>query len=275
MLVTALLVALREGLEISLILGIIFAYLKKLSQRQHFKYVWLGSGAALVLAGALGSVLYVVTGEQEWSGQADLETGVFLVAVGILSYMTFWMKQNSRSLGRVIQGRVDAAVHRGGVWQIVFLAFITVIREVLELVMFLLAIADQGHQASPVAWGALAGLAIAAAVGWSIYRGTARLNLNRFFRIMGNALIVVAAGLLGNAVHSAAEAGIWHPTAYAYDLSSVLSAHSVVGSVLHALIGYSDHPSVLQAAVWVVYLAVALVLFNRGSGRPAQTAARA
>ncbi|MCL6444187.1 MAG: FTR1 family protein [Alicyclobacillus sp.] len=263
----SLLVALREGLEISLILGIIFSYLKKLSRRDNFKYVWLGSGLAFVIAGLCAVLLYVWTGEQEWSGQAYLETAVFLLAVAILSYMTFWMKKNSRSMQHGIRAKIDAAVDRGGVFQIVFLAFITIVREVLELMMFLLAIATQGHEPGHVAGGAASGLVIAAMMGWAIYRGTSRLNLKLFFQIMGNVLIVVGAGLLGNAIHSAIEAGILQPTHYAYDLSDVLSSDSVLGGILHALIGYTDHPTVLQVGVWALYLLIALVLFNRHSAQ--------
>jgi high-affinity iron transporter len=126
----------------------------------------MGSGLALVLAAGLGILLYVWTGQQEWSGQVYLEMVVFLFAVGILSYMTFWMKKNSRSMGRGIQSRIDTALDRGGVFQLIFLAFITVIREVLEMIMFLLAIATQGHGAKPVGLGALLVLRFLRRLGW-------------------------------------------------------------------------------------------------------------
>jgi high-affinity iron transporter len=106
----------------------------------------------------------------------------------------------------------------------------------------------------------------------AIYRGTSRINLKLFFQIMGNVLIVVGAGLLGNAVYSAIEAGIIKPVAYAYDLSNMLSSHGVIGAVLHALIGYTEHPSVIQAGVWLLYLVIALIIFNRRNVNRQQTA---
>ncbi|WAH37447.1 FTR1 family iron permease [Alicyclobacillus dauci] len=259
----SLLVALREGLEISLILGIIFSYLRKVNRSDAFKYVWSGSGLALILAAGLGIILYRLTGQQEWAGQVYLEVVVFIFAVAILSYMTFWMKKNSRSMNRGIQSRIDSALNQGGVFQLIFLAFITVIREVLEMIMFLLAVATQGHGAKPVGLGALIGLLISAAIGFAVYRGTSHINLKLFFQVMGNVLIVVGAGLLGNAVHSAIEAGIIKPVAYVYDLSTVLNSNGTLGAILHAFVGYTDHPSIIQAAVWVIYLIISLVMFNR------------
>lgn len=263
MFAAAALVGLREGLEMSLILGIIFSYLRRLGRRDAFKYVWLGSGIAFVLCLIIGGLLYRLTSDEEWSGQADLEVVIFLFAVGVLSYMTFWMKKNSRSMGNQIQKQIDTALDNGGVFQLTFLAFITVIRESLELVMFLLALATQNHNAGMVSFGGVFGLLIAAIIGWGIYRGTTYINLKLFFKVMGNVLIVVAAGLLGNAVSSAIEAGWLPPVAYVFNLQNVLNHHGLIGGVLHALIGYSDHPSIIQATIWSIFLVSALVLFNR------------
>lgn len=268
MFAAAAIVGLREGLEMSLILGIIFSYLRRLNRRDAFKYVWLGSGIAFAVCLVIGGLLYHFTGEQEWSGQAYLEVFVFLIAVGILSYMTFWMKKNSRSMSGQIREQIDKAVDNGGVLQLTFLAFITVIRESLELVMFLLALATQNHRAAPVSLGGLLGLVIAILIGWGIYRGTTRINLQMFFKVMGNILIVVAAGLLGNAISSAIEVGWLNPIVYVYDLQNVLNHHSLIGSILSALVGYSDHPSIIQAAVWFVFLVLALILFNRKKTAP-------
>lgn len=271
----SLLVALREGLEISLILGIIFSYLRRLKRKDAYKSVWLGAGSAFILSIAVGSILYVLTGDEEWSGQPYLEAIIFIVAVIILSYMTMWMKKNSRAMGKGIQANIDHALVKGGTFQLAGLAFLTVIREGMELIMFLLAISiNEKAGLLPVGSGAVIGVVIAGIIGWGIYRGTSKINLNIFFKIMGNILIIVAAGLLGNAVHELTEVGIFSPMGYLYDWQDVLNHHGAVGGVLHALIGYSDHLSVIQFSVWVVYLIVALTLFNRNGVKGQKTSVK-
>lgn len=263
MFTSAMLVGLREGLEMSLILGIIFSYLRRLDRKDAFKYVWLGSGIAFAVCLVIGGLLYHFTGEEEWSGQAYLEVFIFIIAVGILSYMTFWMKKNSRSMSGQLHQQINKALDSGGVLQLTFLAFITVIRESLELIMFLLALSTQNHSAATVSFGGVVGLLIAVFIGWGVYRGTTHINLQVFFKVMGNMLIVVAAGLLGNAVKSVIEVGWLQPVFYVYDLQNVLNHHSLIGGTLHALIGYSDHPSIIQATGWFAFLVISLVLFNR------------
>ncbi|MCF8564962.1 FTR1 family protein [Alicyclobacillus tolerans] len=270
----ALLVSLREGVEISLILGIIFSYLRRLNRPDGFKFVWLGTLLAALLAALVGVGLYVVTGSgQEWAYQTYLEASVMLLAVVILSYMTFWMKKNSRLLGKDIQQRIQSALDKRGVASLTFLAFITVIREGIETVMFLLGLAYEGHgHPSMVVLGTVVGFAIAAVLGWVIYKGTYKVNLTSFFQVMGTLLIVVAAGLLATAIGSLIEAHVLSPVAYVFNWTGILNQDTAVGAVLHALVGYSDHPSILQAGAWAVYLVVALVLYNRrndrGSRRP-------
>jgi len=265
----AFLVALREGLEISLILGIIFSYLRGLNRKSAFRYIWIGAGSAFAISIIAGSILYVLTNEEEWSGQVYLETAIFFIATAILSYMTFWMKKNNRSLNKGVHAQIDKALnHSDGVMQLVGLAFITVIREGLELIMFLLALSIEAKNgAIPVSSGAIVGLIVATFIGWGIYGGAAKLNLKLFFQVMGNVLIIVAAGLLGNAIKGLIEMNILKPYGYLYDLTAVLNHHGAVGGLLHALVGYSDHLSTAQFLVWIIYLLIALVLFNRKSSK--------
>jgi high-affinity iron transporter len=260
----AFLVALREGLEISLILGIVFSYLRRLKRKDAYKAVWIGAASALILSMAIGTFLYMVTGDEEWSGQPYLEVIIFIIAVIILSYMTLWMKKNSHSMNKGIQANIDNALVKGGVLQLAGLAFLTVIREGLELSMFLLAISIDEHAGVfSVGTGALVGIAVASVIGWGIYRGTSKINLKLFFKVMGNILIIIAAGLLGNAVHSLIEVRIFSPLGYLYNWQDILNHHGVLGGVLHALVGYSDHLSVIQFIIWAAYLIFALTLFNR------------
>ncbi|MCO7175181.1 FTR1 family protein [Sporolactobacillus kofuensis] len=261
----ALLVALREGLEISLIMGIIFSYLRGLNRKDTFKPVWIGAGVAIGLSIILGIILYLFTGSEEWNGQIYLETAIFFVAVGILSYMTFWMKKNSRGMNKGIQASINTALNNdSGSFQLVLLAFLTIIREGLELVMFLLAISVEGKgDLLSLSSGTFVGLIIAVLIGWGIYQGTTKINLKVFFQVMGNILIVVAAGLLINAIHELIELAIIQPGVYLYNWENILNRHSAVGGILHALVGYTDHLSSVQLIVWLVYIIPAIILFNR------------
>lgn len=261
----ALLVSLREGVEIALMIGIILSYLQKLGRRDGIKYVWLGTVLAALVTIAVGVVLYAVTGSgSEWAYQTYLEASVMFIAVIMLSYMTLWMKRNSAQLGKNMQAKIQTVLAGRGVAWLTLLAFLTVIREGIETVMFLLGLTyqDTNHINSVIS-GALVGFVISAVLGWALYKGMYRIRLGAFFQVMGTLLIIVAAGLLASAVGSLIEARVLHPFFYLFNLSGVLNEGRPLGAVLHALVGYSDHPSILQVAAWAIYLVTALVLYNR------------
>lgn len=258
------LVALREGLEISLIVGIIFSYLNKIGENKKGPYIWAGVGLAALISVGFAAVIYHFYGAGEWAYQAYLEVAIFFLAVMILTYMTFWMKKNSSALNGGIKDKIDHALNGGSVFQLVFLTFITVIREGIEFVMFVLAILnDQSANDVPVITGSVIGLAAAALIGYGIYNGTYHMNLSYFFQIMGSLLIIIAAGLLGNAVAVLTEMGALPVIGHLYDLSAFLNQKGAIGEILHALVGYSDHPTYLQGAIWLIYLVVVLTLFTR------------
>ena len=148
-----------------------------------------------MLATATGIVLWIVSRDAfiNSTAQAWFETGVFAVAVGVLTYMTFWMRRHSRSMGRELRERVSGVVSGGSGIALGLIAFVTVGREAVETVIFLLAIA---YQSSPLQLliGAVIGLAISLAVSFAMYRVGVRINLGRFFAIVGSLLMVVAAG---------------------------------------------------------------------------------
>lgn len=258
------LVALREGFEISLIIGIIFSYLHQIGEKKKYPYIWLGTALAAFVSIGLAALLYQFNGG-EWKYQPYIEAAIFSLAVLILTYMTFWMKKNSRSLNGSLKEKINDALANGSVFQLVFLAFITVIREGMELAMFVLALLNgQTSNSLPVLSGTLIGLAVAILIGYAIYNGSYRMNFSYFFRVMGCLLIIIAAGLLGNAVHELTEVGVFPEIGYFYNLSGVLNQHSLFGSMLHALVGYSDHPTYLQGTIWFLYLVIVLAFFVKG-----------
>ena len=274
---------LREGIEASMIVAILLAYLDQSHQRRHFRDVYVGVAAALVLVVAGGVAAYLFIHRYEGSNiQTIFETITYLVAAGALTYMTFWMNAHSRTMKADLQRRSDEALSRGTRTGLGVLAFTAVGREGLETMVFTLAIifASQSQAATTVSTvhakllilGAALGLIVALAIAYSIYKLGRRLNLRVFFRVLGVTLMIFAAGLLADAVENLQQLG-WLPFGehVLWDSSRVISESSSVGDVFHSLLGYADHPTVLQAVVWVTYLSVAIVLFVR-SGRPGHSA---
>ena len=263
--VGSLLIFAREGLEGTLICSILLTCLAAAGRRELFRYVFIGAGAAVVLATAAGIVLWIVSRNAfiDSTPQAWFETGVFAVAVGVLTYMTFWMRRHSRNMGRELRERVSGAVRGGSGIALGLIAFVTVGREAVETVIFLLAIA---YQSSPLQLviGALIGLAIALSVSFAMYRVGVRINLGRFFAVVGSLLMVVAAGLLADAVQNLQRLRVLPGGSMTlWNMSGTLPDNTGIGDVLHGLVGYSAAPTVLQAILWAAFLGVGLTLFLR------------
>lgn len=262
---------LREGLEASMIVTILLAALRQLGQpREQVRAVWTGVGLAVVAALGGGVLLYVTLVEYDGSAvQTIFETFAYLVAVVLLTGMTFWMQRHSRTLKQEITAQ--AAATGGSALALGLLAFTTVGREAVESAVFMLAFAFHSN-----GWllllGAVLGLASSLALAWGIYRLGYHLDYRRFFRVMGLLLLLFAAGLLGNAVVNMQVLG-WLPgaSAHLWNTASWLSEDSMLGDLLHGLLGYSDAPTALQMAAYVGFLAVAGGFFarmTRRMGRP-------
>lgn len=270
------LIFLREGIEGSMIVTIMCAYLAAAGRRDLFRPVFAGVAAAL-LGSALAAVALYAVARDAFVGsvaQTWFETGTFVLAVVVLTYMTFWMKRHARTLGASLKAQVGAAVTGGSVFALAMLAFVTVGREAVETVIFLLAITLQSSPAALFA-GAVVGLTISFALSLAIYRLGVRLDLKQFFTVVGAALMVVAAGLLANAIQNLQELHVLPGGAQTlWDTSRVIPDDSALGDILHGLIGYAAAPSVLQVAVWVLFLGLGLAAFLRESGLPPTRPAR-
>jgi len=275
---------LREGIEASMIVAILLAYLDRTGQRRHFRDVFAGVGAALVLISAGGVAAYLLIHRYSGSrAQLIFETVTYVVAAVVLTYMTFWMQRHARTMTGELERRSDEALSGGARFGLGVLAFQAVGREGVETVVFTLAIvfasSSQGPSGGHSRWllvGAVLGLAVALAIAWWIYKLGHRMNVGRFFRVLGVILMVFAAGLLADAVENMQVLG-WLPSGQAlWDSSRILAESSSVGDVFHSLVGYADHPSALQAVVWVAYLSIsvtAFVLLARRARRPRPGAA--
>jgi len=260
---------LREGIEASMIVAILLAYLDRTGQRRHFRDVFAGVAAAFVLIAAGGIGAYALIHRYDGSrAQLVFETVTYVLAAAVLTYMTFWMQRHARSMSGELERRSDAALSGGARFGLGVLAFQAVGREGVETMVFTLAIvfasSSQGTSPGHSRWlllGAVLGLAVALAIAWWIYKLGHRLNVGRFFRVLGVVLMVFAAGLLADAVENMQALG-WLPSGHVlWNSSRLISESSSLGDVFHSLLGYADHPSVLQAAVWVAYLSISVTAF--------------
>jgi high-affinity iron transporter len=257
-----LVIFLREGVEASMIIAILLAYLNRIGRREHFRDVFLGVGAALILATAGGAVAYTTIRSYDGSRvQTIFETVTYLLAATVLTYMTFWMRSHARSLSKELRARAEAALDGRARWGLGLLAFQAVGREGLETVVFTLAIIFSTSAASALS-GAAIGLAGSLAIAFVIYRLGHRLNLSRFFTVIGVLLMVFAAGLLADSVQNMQELG-WLPVLNTpmWHSASLLSEDSAFGDVLHSFFGYSDAPTPLQLLVYVGYLAIVIIAY--------------
>jgi len=258
----ALVIFLREGVEASMIIAILLAYLNRVGRRDHFRDIFAGVGAALVLATVGGVLAYETIRSYNGSRvQTIFETVTYLLAVAVLTYMTFWMRRHARSISSELRARTDAALDSRARWGLGLLASQAVGREGLETVIFTLAIVFSASAAGALS-GALIGLACSLGIAFMIYKAGHKMNLGRFFTVIGVLLMVFAAGLLADSIQNMQELG-WLPvlTTPLWHSARLLSEDSAIGDVLHSFFGYSDAPTPLQLVAYVAYLAVAVAVY--------------
>lgn len=211
----AFLIALREGLEAALIVGILVAYLVKTDRRSRLRPLWLGVATAVVVSIAFGAILTSVDNELGEKGEVFFAGATSLLAAALVTWMIFWMKKTARSLKSELQGKLDNAI-MAGPFAIAITAFLSVAREGLETVLFLYSSFKSSQEAPSAVIGLLLGLALAIGLGVAIYAGALRLNLSKFFTITGVALIVIVSNILMYGVHEIAELG-WAPESKALE----------------------------------------------------------
>ena len=261
------LIALREGLEAALIVGILVAYVVKTDRRQLLTPIWTGVGIALAASFALGGFLSFTSAELSERGEQFFAGTTSFVAVGLVTWMVFWMKRVARTLKDDLHGKVDTALSAGPL-ALAAAAFFAVAREGLETALFVYTNFKTVAATSNASIGLVAGLAVAVILGYLIYNRSIKLNLSKFFTITGVALIIVAAGVLSYGVHEYQELG-WLPgvSSYAWDISSVMAKDSIAGTLLAGTVGFDVNTSWVQLALWATYLGLVLRLYTR----PART----
>ena len=263
------LIGLREGLEASLVISILVAYLVKSDRRHLLRWIWLGVGLAVGLSVAFTLFLGFQSRQLDFRSQELLGGTLSLLAAVFVTWMVFWMAGAAKSIARNLRSRIDDAADSP--LSLVVIAFLAVGREGMETAGILWTntrnatgrdMPEGFETTSGPLVAALLGIAVAAALGWLIYRGAITINLGRFFTWTGALLILVAAGVLSYGVHDLQEAGVLPGAGRTlFDISEHLNASSWYGSLLAGLFNFTPSPTYLEALAWALYVVPVTALF--------------
>ena len=262
----AVLITLREGLEAALIVGIVLGVLRKLGYADRSRPVWAGVLVAVVVSIAIGLALNALGVTLEGRGEEIFEGVAMLLAAGVLTWMIFWMQRQGRHIQEELERDVRQATVTGSGWALFSLAFVAVVREGIETVLFLTAAAFSATPAQTLVGGAL-GLIVAVVLGWLMFAAGKRLDVRVFFRVTSILLIFFAAGLVAHGVHELQEAALL-PTfvEHLWDVNHILDERGTLGTFLKALFGYNGDPSLIEVFSYLGY-SFAIYLVARLSGR--------
>lgn len=294
------LIGLREGLEAALVVGILVAYLRRLGRADALPRLWAGVGLAIALALGIGAVLTFGAYSLTFEAQELIGGGLSLLAVGMVTWMIFWMQRAGRTMKATLEGGIDRALTTGGLWALIAIGFVSVAREGIETTLLLWSMVQSFGDAPAALLGALLGLLVAVVIGWLISRGAVTLDLRRFFAWTGGFLVIVAAGVLAYAFMDLQEAGALpgpftaaapidpvtgavavggagFPFGWAFDVSATIPPGDVLAVILQATVGFMPAMTWLQVIAWTLYIVVVGSLYIHGlrSKRPSKPSASA
>lgn len=253
---------LREGLEASLIVSILLAYLVTIDRRDQMRNVWFGVVTAIAASLAAGGLLFLTAREFEGRAEEIFEGIASLLAVGVLTWMVFWMRRHAVNIKRSLHEKVAEALRSPSRLALATMAFVVVVREGIETALFLFATVRQVG-AGPGTVGSILGLTVAVVLGAGIYNGGVRLNLSLFFTLTGGFLLVVAAGLAAHGMHELIEAGIFPAGIEHVWRLGALPDDRGAGVFLKQLLGYNADPALTEVLLWAGYLLWVGVSFFR------------
>ncbi|MFD6634895.1 iron uptake transporter permease EfeU [Micromonospora chalcea] len=270
------LIGLREGLEATLVVSILVAFLVKSQRRDRLPQVWAGVGLAVALSVGFGSLIQYTSTSllRTYESREMFEAVTSIAAVVFVTWMIFWMRRAARTIAGELRGKLTDALAVGSL-AVAGMAFLAVIREGLETALIFYAAAESvAGGTGPGSLLALAGgVATAVVIGFLLYRSAVRINLSRFFTWTGALLILVAAGILKYGVHDFQEAGVLPGlNDLAFDISTTLDPNTWYGALLAGMFNITAAPTALELIAWVAYAVPVLVLFLRKPAQPAKPA---
>lgn len=253
------LIALREGLEASLIIGILVAYLTRSGKKTLLPFLWLGVSLAVAFSLGLGAFLSFTSTQLSVKGEQVFAGTTSLTAVALVTWMVFWMKNSARGLKRELEGKMTEALPMGKI-ALIFAAFLAVAREGLETALFIYSNFKTVSSDTAPSVGLILGLIAAITLGYLIYHRTLKLNLGKFFTITGVALIVVAAGVFSHGLREFQELGVFPGgSAYIWNLHSA----NIFTTLLDGTIGIGGEFTWFQFIFWAGYLSLTLRSYTR------------
>jgi high-affinity iron transporter len=272
---SSFLLALREGIEAALVVGIVLGALRQLQRTDCTYVVWMGVVSATLVSVIAAVFLNVLGWNLAGRSEAIFEGVMLLLAAGLLTWMIVWLRQQSKYLRGNLESGVRQAVCSPGHRGLFVLTFIAVAREGIELALFLTAASFETNAAQTLA-GACGGMATAVLLAALLFNTTARLNLQRFFQVSTALLILFAAGMIATAVHEFNEVG-WIPPVIdpLWNTEGLLSKTSTGGALLKGILGYTSTPSLTSVLAYVIYLGAIVVCFLRPTrGEPTAAKSR-
>jgi len=261
---SSFLITLREGLEASLILAILLTYLKKTDRWADARFVWAGTAAAIGICLVAGIAIFIALDGLNGKVEYAVEGFIALSATAVLTHMIFWMRSHARTLGKELRDKVDASVGSA----LAIIAFVAVLREGLETVLFLLSAETATASGGDVVIGGLLGLALSVVIGFGVYRSGNRLNLRTFFNVTAVLLLLFAAGLAGKSVHELRLFISWEAgwlVSSAWTLESGLFASGTFYDFMKGLFGWHKNPENIRVLAYFTYLIPVLLVYLRGA----------
>jgi high-affinity iron transporter len=274
------LLSLREGLEAALIIGIVLGALTRIRRADLAPAVWLGVISAFIVSILTALLLTTLGLSLEDEAEAIFEGTTMFIAAGILTWMIFWMSKQARFLKGELESGVNKAVATTGRKAVFWLAFVAVVREGIELAIFITAAFFAGSSSQLTSnivqtlAGTILGLGTAALLGWTLFATTIRLDLRKFFQVTGILLILFAAGLVAHGVHEFNEVGIIPAIVDPiWNLNHLINENSLFGQLLETLFGYNGNPSLTEMIAYFAYLIVVSIFWRRSNTAPTKSAA--
>ncbi|MEV1169065.1 iron uptake transporter permease EfeU [Nonomuraea sp. NPDC049784] len=259
------LIGLREGLEATLVVSVLVAFLVKSDRKDKLPQVWTGAGAAVALSVGFGALLTFTAANLGHTGQELFDAITSLLAVVFVTWMIFWMRRAARALSGELRGKLSDALEMGSA-AVIVMAFLAVAREGLETAILFFASVQGATTSSAPLIGISLGLLTSVLIGWGLYRSAVKINLTKFFTWTGLLLILVAAGIFKYGVHDLQEANILPGlSSYAFDISSAIPADSWYGMLLSGMLNITPQPSIAEVIAWACYVVPTLFFFLRSS----------
>jgi high-affinity iron transporter len=275
-LLASFLITFREAVEAALIIAIIAAYIAKIGRKDLYRYLYAGIAGAIVASAAVAFLFKLLYGELTGTAEQLFEGFAALTAAIVLTYMIFWMANNSKNIKGELQEKIDVSISKGQMVGIAAMSFVAVFREGVETVLFLGTFAIQSPIDTLI--GFTAGIGIVVLLSFIMFRGIFSLELGKFFKYTSILMILFSAGLVATGVHEFIEAGVIPEViGQVWDLNPPLNPdgtypafheNGIIGSSLKSLIGYNASPSLTEVIAYAGYwIIIGLFVYNNFKGQ--------